>query len=62
MIQRSSTYVLSSKSITDILMKGLYDENGPPTDVADILSNSSPNILNKVSLSALAQGYSSTLA
>ncbi|KAJ5895074.1 hypothetical protein N7495_006765 [Penicillium taxi] len=36
MVQRSSTCVVSSKSITEISMKGLYEEGGPPTEDADI--------------------------
>ncbi|KAJ5681980.1 uncharacterized protein N7477_001920 [Penicillium maclennaniae] len=36
MVQRSSTCVVSSESITDISLKGLYEENGPPTEEADL--------------------------
>ncbi|KAL4960112.1 flavin-containing monooxygenase, partial [Aspergillus stella-maris] len=36
MVQRSTTCVISSESITDIGLAGLYDENGPPTEDADI--------------------------
>ncbi|KAL4938446.1 hypothetical protein BDV06DRAFT_215087 [Aspergillus oleicola] len=36
MVQRSTTCVISSESITDIGLAGLYDESGPPTEDADI--------------------------
>ncbi|KAL2807921.1 hypothetical protein BJX63DRAFT_439784 [Aspergillus granulosus] len=36
MVQRSTTCVISSEAITNIGLAGLYDENGPPTDDADI--------------------------
>ncbi|KAI8288369.1 hypothetical protein K4K60_011161 [Colletotrichum sp. SAR11_57] len=36
MVQRSSTCVVSSASITDIGLKGLYDEDSPPVDDADL--------------------------
>lgn len=36
MVQRSSTSVVSSSSITDIGLKGLYDEDSPPVDDADL--------------------------
>ncbi|KAN0061774.1 hypothetical protein ACQY0O_005767 [Thecaphora frezii] len=42
-VQRSSTYVMSSNSITEILFKGLYSEDGPPTEDADLLFVSTPN-------------------
>ena len=35
MVQRSSTCVISSESITEISLGGLYDETGPPTEDAD---------------------------
>lgn len=35
MVQRSSTCVVSSKAITDIGLKGLFDDDGPPTEDAD---------------------------
>ncbi|PYI28940.1 flavin-binding monooxygenase-like protein [Aspergillus indologenus CBS 114.80] len=35
-VQRSSTCVISSASITDIGLKGLFDEDGPPTEDAEI--------------------------
>ncbi|BCS28362.1 uncharacterized protein APUU_61410S [Aspergillus puulaauensis] len=36
MVQRSTTCVISSEAITDIGLKGLYDEDGPPTEDADL--------------------------
>lgn len=42
MVQRSSTCVVSSQSITDIGLRGLYDENGPPADDADLILWSFP--------------------
>ncbi|KAL2867814.1 flavin-containing monooxygenase [Aspergillus lucknowensis] len=36
MVQRSTTCVISSEAITDIGLAGLYDENGPPTEDADL--------------------------
>lgn len=36
MVQRSSTCVVSSASITEIGLKGLYDEDSPPVDDADL--------------------------
>jgi len=44
MFQRSSTYVMSTKKGLPILLGGLYEENGPPTDVADIINASFPNL------------------
>jgi cation diffusion facilitator CzcD-associated flavoprotein CzcO len=35
-VQRSSTCVISSEAITEIGLKGLYDENGPPVEDADL--------------------------
>lgn len=42
MVQRSSTHVISSKAITDIAFKGVYDENGPPVVDADMLIHGLP--------------------
>ena len=42
MIQRSSTCVVSSNAIMEISLKGLYDEDGPPTEDADLLFHSIP--------------------
>lgn len=36
MVQRSSTSVVSSSSITELGLKGLYDEDSPPVDDADL--------------------------
>ncbi|KAL4786578.1 hypothetical protein BJX76DRAFT_365378 [Aspergillus varians] len=36
LVQRSSTCVISSDSIVNIGLKGLYEENGPPVEDADI--------------------------
>ncbi|KAL4738358.1 hypothetical protein BDV11DRAFT_216026 [Aspergillus similis] len=36
MVQRSTTCVISSEAITDIGLKGLYDEQAPPTEDADL--------------------------
>ncbi|KAH7116185.1 hypothetical protein B0J11DRAFT_470398 [Dendryphion nanum] len=47
MVQRSSTCVVSSSSITNIALKGLYDEDGPPTEDADIFIWGIPNTLLK---------------
>ncbi|WP_167329538.1 flavin-containing monooxygenase [Rhodococcoides fascians] len=41
MLQRSPTYVVSVASAA-VPMTGLYDESGPPTDVADLLGASFP--------------------
>ncbi|KAL6703513.1 hypothetical protein ACN47E_009611 [Coniothyrium glycines] len=46
-VQRSTTCVVSSEAITDIGLKGVYDENAPPLDDADILSWSMPSALAK---------------
>lgn len=47
MVQRSSTCVISSESITEIGLKGLYDEDGPPVDDADLLLWSIPSEILK---------------
>ncbi|KAL3476688.1 hypothetical protein BJX99DRAFT_270341 [Aspergillus californicus] len=36
MVQRSTTCVISSEAITEIGLKGLYDEQAPPTEEADL--------------------------
>ncbi|KAL6857379.1 FAD/NAD(P)-binding domain-containing protein [Trichoderma novae-zelandiae] len=41
MVQRSSTYVTTSKSITDILLRA-YAEDGPPVEDVDLLIHSQP--------------------
>ncbi|PYH88769.1 FAD/NAD(P)-binding domain-containing protein [Aspergillus ellipticus CBS 707.79] len=47
MVQRSSTCVVSSNSITEIALKGLYEENGPPVEDADLYLWSIPAELFK---------------
>jgi cation diffusion facilitator CzcD-associated flavoprotein CzcO len=42
MVQRSSTCVVSTKSILEISCKGLYEEGGPPVDDADMIAHSLP--------------------
>lgn len=41
-VQRSTTHVVSSSAITDIGLKGLFDEHGPDVDDADILLHGVP--------------------
>jgi cation diffusion facilitator CzcD-associated flavoprotein CzcO len=43
MVQRSTTCVISSESITQIGLKGVYDEAGPPVDDADMWLHSFPS-------------------
>ncbi|PWN53375.1 flavin-binding monooxygenase-like protein [Violaceomyces palustris] len=47
MVQRSSTYVMSSDSVINILFKDLYCEGGPPVEDADLIFHSIPNFLHK---------------
>ena len=47
LVQRSTTCVISSESITEIGLKGLYDEDGPPVDDADLQLWSHPSELLK---------------
>lgn len=42
MLQRSGTYVLNAEIGGHMLHQGLYDETGPPTEDADIFSQSLP--------------------
>ncbi|KAL4862768.1 hypothetical protein BDV12DRAFT_178421 [Aspergillus spectabilis] len=42
MVQRSSTCVISSDAIVNIGLKGLYEEDGPPVDDADLMLYSIP--------------------
>ena len=42
MVQRSSTCVVSSESITKIALSGLYDEGGPPCEDGDIWVHGTP--------------------
>lgn len=46
-IQRSSTYVMSSKNGLDVLLGGLYEEGGPDTEDADLIFMSIPNPMLK---------------
>ncbi|KAK2462191.1 hypothetical protein APHAL10511_005779 [Amanita phalloides] len=46
MYQRSSTYVMTTKSGLGVLFAGLYSEDGPPTDIADRLSASFPHFMS----------------
>ncbi|KAL9578088.1 MAG: hypothetical protein Q9212_005947 [Teloschistes hypoglaucus] len=43
MVQRSSTLVVTCESLIDVDMKGLYSEDGPPVEDADIINLSNPN-------------------
>ncbi|KAL9036452.1 MAG: hypothetical protein Q9180_004293, partial [Flavoplaca navasiana] len=46
-VQRSSTYVMSSKNGLDVLLGGLYEEGGPQTEDADVMFMSIPNAMLK---------------
>lgn len=48
MVQRSSTCVVSSPSITEIALAGLYDESGPPTEDADTWLMGTPSSVLKL--------------
>lgn len=54
-VQRSTTCVISSEAITDIGLKGLYDEDAPPTEDADTILWSIPSDLFKVQQSKLTK-------
>lgn len=45
-VQRSETYVMSTDSVEKILLAGLYSEDGPPTEDADLIFNSVPNYVH----------------
>lgn len=45
--QRSTTHVVSSKAITEVALKGIYSEDGPPVDDADILIHGLPTSVLK---------------
>ncbi|KAL5361503.1 hypothetical protein BJX96DRAFT_165946 [Aspergillus floccosus] len=47
MVQRSTTYVVSSAAITKIGQKGLYEEDGPPVEDADLLLHGTPTPVMK---------------
>ncbi|KAL5606768.1 hypothetical protein BROUX41_003154 [Berkeleyomyces rouxiae] len=42
LVQRSSTHVVSSRAITEIGLRGLYEEGGPDVDDADLLLHGQP--------------------
>ena len=42
MLQRRGTYVLTAKTGLFMLHEGMYEENGPPTEDADIMGQSLP--------------------
>ncbi len=46
-VQRSSTYVLSSEQVLNVLLAGLYEEGGPPTEDADLMFMSIPHPMLK---------------
>ncbi|KZT62302.1 FAD/NAD(P)-binding domain-containing protein [Calocera cornea HHB12733] len=43
LFQRASTYIMTTANGMPVVMRGLYWEGGPPTDLADRLSASLPN-------------------
>lgn len=45
MVQRGSTHVQSVARGSKVVFKGLYEEHGPPVDIADLISASYPNLL-----------------
>lgn len=47
-VQRSSTYVMTSEAGIGVLLAGLYVEDGPPTEDADLLFMSIPNAVLKL--------------
>ena len=47
LVQRSSTYVMSSKAGLEVLLGALYEEGGPETEDADLLFMSIPNPMLK---------------
>ncbi|KAF8523192.1 hypothetical protein JB92DRAFT_2705437 [Gautieria morchelliformis] len=48
MVQRSSTCVISVKKGAPVFYEGLYEEGGPPTEIADLINASFPNHLLKL--------------
>ncbi|KAF5371804.1 hypothetical protein D9758_003455 [Tetrapyrgos nigripes] len=59
MYQRDSTYVMTTKNGWDVLMGGVYSEDGPPTHVADMLNASFPNAFMR---NGLAQRQAAAIA
>ncbi|KAI9878888.1 MAG: hypothetical protein M1830_010244 [Pleopsidium flavum] len=56
MVQRSSTYVMSSKAGLEVLLGGVYEEGGPPVEDADVLFMSIPNpLLKRMHVDATAE-------
>jgi len=56
MVQRSSTYVMSSKAGLDVLLGGVYEEGGPPVEDADLMFMSIPNpLLKRMHVDATAE-------
>ncbi|KAK2460131.1 hypothetical protein APHAL10511_007810 [Amanita phalloides] len=47
MFQRSSSYIMSVKNGMRILMKGIYEEDGVPVEIADKINASFPNLFMK---------------
>ncbi|MDI1486298.1 MAG: hypothetical protein OHK93_005525 [Ramalina farinacea] len=47
MIQRSSTLVVNGQTLIDVDMKGVYSEDGPPVEDADLLTMAVPNPVSK---------------
>ncbi|KDQ09026.1 hypothetical protein BOTBODRAFT_37407 [Botryobasidium botryosum FD-172 SS1] len=41
-VQRSTAIVISAEAMLNVVMKGMWDGTGPPTDIADLLSTSFP--------------------
>ncbi|KOS19463.1 putative indole-3-pyruvate monooxygenase [Escovopsis weberi] len=42
LVQRSSTHIVTSKAVMDIALKGIYSEDGPPVEDADLLMAAVP--------------------
>lgn len=55
MVQRSSTCVVSSDALVDIALKGLYEENGPRVEDADLYLWSFPATLFKAQQAKVTQ-------
>ncbi len=56
MVQRSSTYVMGSKTGLGVLLGGVYEEGGPPIEDADLLFMSIPNpVLKRIHVDATVE-------
>lgn len=56
MVQRSTTHVVSSTAITDIALGGIYSEDGPPVDDADMLIHGLPTpVLKAIQITVAAK-------